>query len=236
MTKVHCMEEDAEMARFYGPYLAGLRRSIDDFTRALDAARSRRLGQGNRDVVAGVQSRVKSPASARSKLARRGFAGTGDNAVHMIRDAAGVRVIVPFVDDMAVVVEMVRDMALFDVVLEKDYVSHPKANGYRSYHLILRETWLPGTYAVRPGSPESMAPWLEVQVRTLAMDCWASIEHLIGYKCELVDQRLMTSELKRCADEIASTDLSLQTLADIIDGRGGGEAAAAGGKRVRRAG
>ena len=94
---------------------------------------------------------------------------------------------------------------------EKDYIQSPKPNGYRSSHMILS---LPLRFL--PVQPE-FPVFFEVQLRTLAMDCWASIEHQLKYKQEVPDQRLIVQELKKCADEITSTDLSLETIRNLIE-------------------
>lgn len=94
---------------------------------------------------------------------------------------------------------------------EKDYIRSPKPNGYRSSHMILS---LPLRFL--PVQPE-FPVFFEVQLRTLAMDCWASIEHQLKYKQEVPDQRLIVQELKKCADEITSTDLSLETIRNLIE-------------------
>lgn len=97
------------------------------------------------------------------------------------------------------------------VLREKDYIQSPKPNGYRSSHRILS---LPLRFL--PVQPE-FPVFFEVQLRTLAMDCWASIEHQLKYKQEVPDQRLIVQELKKCADEITSTDLSLETIRNLIE-------------------
>ena len=96
------------------------------------------------------------------------------------------------------------------VIEVKDYIKNPKPNGYRSYHMIL-------SMPLRFLGNSQKTVWLEVQLRTIAMDCWANIEHQLKYKQNIPDQALLVQELKRCADEITSTDLSLQTIRDLIE-------------------
>ena len=98
----------------------------------------------------------------------------------------------------------------WSVVCVKDYIRKPKRNGYRSYHLIIQ---LNAPYDGGRG-----LVYGEVQLRTLAMDTWASLEHEMKYKRTLPNQAMIVDELRRCADEIASTDLSLQTLRDLMNG------------------
>ena len=107
--------------------------------------------------------------------------------------------------------KLVRAIPGIRILQEKDYVRRPKPNGYRSYHMVVS---LPLRFLERQTQPV----WLELQIRTIAMDCWASIEHELKYKKEIPNQKLIVQELKRCADEIASTDLSLQTIRELIEG------------------
>ena len=101
-----------------------------------------------------------------------------------------------------------------DIILieKKDYISSPKPNGYRSYHMILK---MPVRFLGNTSETAAL-PCLEVQIRTIAMDCWASIEHELKYKHDIANPELMQQELKHCSDQIASTDLSLSTLKELI--------------------
>ena len=89
----------------------------------------------------------------------------------------------------------------------KDYIANAKPNGYRSLHIII-------TLPFGVGGIETMDA--EIQLRTIAMDCWASLEHQLKYKKAVRSTALIVEELKRCADEMASTDLSMQTIRDLI--------------------
>lgn len=120
----------------------------------------------------------------------------------------------PFVQNIDQTVGLIRHIPGIQILREKDYIRNPKPNGYRSYYVILS---LPLRFLEK--MPEHPV-WLEVQLRTIAMDCWASIEHQLKYKHDIENQTLIVRELKRCADEIASTDLSLQTIRDLIEGPG----------------
>lgn len=97
--------------------------------------------------------------------------------------------------------------AAFSVLETKDYISYPKENGYRSYHLIL---------GLRAGPGRGMT--VEVQLRTIAIDFWASLEHQLKYKRQVPHARLVREELRRCADEIASVDLSMETIRELLAG------------------
>jgi len=201
----------AEEHEFYGDDLILLEGVISEFLSCLAMIRRYQVSRGNRDPVASVQARIKSAASMKSKLERQGLLITADNALRTVWDAAGVRLVCPFVENIDQTVTLIRTIPGVQILTEKDYIRTPKPNGYRSYHMILS---LPLRFL---GPEPQRTVWLEVQLRTIAMDCWASIEHQLKYKHEIPDQKLIVQELKRCADEIASTDLSLQTIRELIE-------------------
>lgn len=207
-----CYQEVTAAERaLYGDALILLCGAISEFVSCMDMIRRYRISQGFRDPVASVQTRIKSAESMRGKLERQQLPITADSALHKVWDAAGVRLICPFVEDIFTTLELVQTIPGIQILQEKDYIHHPKPNGYRSYHVVLS---IPLRFTrSQPGEPV----WLELQMRTLAMDCWASIEHRLKYKREVLHQALIVDELKRCADEIASTDLSLETIRHLID-------------------
>ena len=139
---------------------------------------------------------------------------TPESALTKIYDAVGFRVVTTFIDDIYTNVNYLKSFDDITVIEEKDYIRHAKPNGYRSYHMILAlslpyEDILgnnPGTF------------YVEIQLRTIAMDTWASLEHQMKYKHDIgsANQKLITVELKRCADELASCDVSMQTIRDLI--------------------
>ena len=155
-----------------------------------------------RNPIESVRGRIKTLDSIQEKLQRRGFELTVDSIERNLDDVAGVRVICSFPSD----VYRLRDALLHqdDVILveEKDYISNPKANGYRSLHLIVKT---------------EQGYYVEIQLRTISMDTWAALEHQMKYKKDkMASEELIVSELKRCADELASTDVSMQTIRDMI--------------------
>ena len=166
---------------------------------------------GRSDPVSSWQARIKRASSMREKLRRRSLPETAETALSEIRDAAGVRLVCPFVEDIYRTADLIRAIPGIRIHREKDYIRSPKPNGYRSFHMVVT---LPLRFL--PEAPAEPV-WLEVQLRTIAMDCWASIEHRVKYKREVPEQKLIVQELKRCADEIASTDLSLQTIRELIE-------------------
>ena len=196
---------------FYGDALILLEGAISEFLSCLHMIRRYQVHLGQRDPVASFQARIKRAESMQRKLAQRGLPLTAASALRDVHDAAGVRLICPFQQDIYRTAALLREIPGARVLREKDYIQSPKPNGYRSSHMILS---LPLRFL--PVQPE-FPVFFEVQLRTLAMDCWASIEHQLKYKQEVPVQRLIVQERKKCADEITSTDLSLETIRNLIE-------------------
>ena len=159
-----------------------------------------------------ILARVKAEDSAREKCRRKGLAETPQSVLLEMHDAIGIRVVCRFIDDVFKNVEYIRNTPGFTVVEEKDYIRNAKPNGYRSYHMILQVT-APFT-DIRGENPGQF--YVEIQLRTLAMDSWASLEHELKYKKSIQNPEIITAELKRCADELNSCDLSMQTIRQLI--------------------
>ena len=121
----------------------------------------------------------------------------------------GMRIICNYIDDVYEVAEMLKNYKDLKVVMEKDYIKNPKPNGYRSYHIIF-ELSLDLAGEITP-------VYVEIQIRTIAMDFWSSLEHEMKYKKDIKNQEFIAEELRRCADEIATTDLNMQTIKRMIN-------------------
>ena len=121
----------------------------------------------------------------------------------------GMRIICNYIDDVYEVAEMLKNYKDLKVVMEKDYIKNPKPNGYRSYHIIF-ELSLDLAGEITP-------VYVEIQIRTIAMDFWSSLEHEMKYKKNIKNQEFIAEELRRCADEIATTDLNMQTIKRMIN-------------------
>jgi len=196
---------------FYGESYILLEGVIAEFLSCMEMIRRYQVNRGRGDPIASCQARIKSADSMKKKLARLRLPVTAESALREVTDAAGVRLICPFVENIDQTVELIRGIPGARIIKEKDYIRNPKPNGYRSYHMIL-------SFPLRfLGNGPHDPVWMEVQLRTIAMDCWASIEHQLKYKRDIPNQALIVQELKRCADEIASTDLSLQTIRELIE-------------------
>lgn len=203
-------EVTAEELEFYGDRLILLEGAISEFLSCISMIRRYQVSLGERDPVASFQARIKSARSMKQKLQRRRLPVTVQSAMEQVYDAAGVRLVCPFIQDIDRTAELIRGIPGVQIREEKDYIRNPKSNGYRSYHMIL-------AMPLRFLGSSTVTVWMEVQLRTIAMDCWASIEHQLKYKKDIPEQALIVQELKRCADEITATDLSLQTIRDLIE-------------------
>ena len=159
-----------------------------------------------------LTSRVKTERSMRDKLLRRGLEETTENALCRLTDAIGLRIVTRFVDDIYRVKAKLAALPGVEIAEAKDYIQNVKPSGYRSLHLILHcETDAPDFYGRVPGQF-----FVEVQIRTIAMDSWASLEHEMHYKREGGNRALIAAELKHVADDLASCDLSMQTIRNMI--------------------
>ena len=168
--------------------------------------------EGKHKCFEHLTSRLKTEASMREKLKRRGLTETTENALYQMKDAIGLRIVPRFVDDIYRVKEKLAALPGVAIDEEKDYIQNVKPSGYRSLHLILRcEIETADLYGRIPG-----LFFAEVQIRTIAMDSWASLEHEMHYKREGENRALIAAELKRCADDLASCDLSMQTIRNLI--------------------
>ena len=168
--------------------------------------------EGKHKCFEHLTSRLKTEASMREKLKRRELAETTENALYQMKDAIGLRIVTRFVDDIYRVKEKLAALPGVAIDEEKDYIQNVKPSGYRSLHLILRcEIETADLYGRIPG-----LFFAEVQIRTIAMDSWASLEHEMHYKREGENRALIAAELKRCADDLASCDLSMQTIRNLI--------------------
>ena len=146
------------------------------------------------------------------KLHRRNLPVSLESVVNNLDDVAGIRVICSFIDDIYEVADMLIRQDDVHVIAIKDYLKHPKSNGYRSYHMIIE---VPVFFSDRKKPMR-----VEVQIRTIAMDFWASLDHQLKYKKELVDGTDISSELKDCADVIAQTDEKMLDIRKRIEAQG----------------
>ena len=158
-----------------------------------------------RNPIDTIKSRLKSPERILEKLERRGYPKTIASVEQNLTDVAGVRVICPFKDDIYMLADCLLKQDDVKLVLAKDYIKNPKPNGYRSLHLILE---VPIFLSER-----TQPVRIELQLRTIAMDFWASLEHQLRYKSDVEVPPQISDDLKACADVIAATDEEMQRIA-----------------------
>ncbi len=162
-----------------------------------------------RNPIHNMQSRIKSIESIFEKLNRKGFDISIESAKENLTDIAGIRVVCNYIDDIYMIAKMLKMQDDITVVRETDYIKNPKANGYRSLHLVV-------TVPVFFSDRKEIVP-VEIQIRTIAMDFWASLEHQLRYKTIDEIPPSVAIELQECADNIAKTDLKMQDIYKTID-------------------
>ena len=164
----------------------------------------------DRNPINSIQSRLKSPVSIEEKLASKNLPMTLQTIEKNLNDIAGVRVICSFLDDIYLLADCLLGQDDITLIEQKDYIAHPKPNGYRSLHLIVQ---IP--IYLQAGKRNMR---VEIQLRTIAMDCWASLEHQLRYKKDVTDTKQINNELKHCALLSAELDGRMDKLRkQIID-------------------
>ena len=155
-----------------------------------------------------IKARIKTPESIVKKLKRYGLEFTLDNMEQAVNDIAGVRITCSFTSDIFRLADMIRDQKDIKVISTKDYITSPKPSGYRSYHMIIS---VPVYFSDRIKDVK-----VEIQIRTVAMDFWASLEHKINYKFEGNAPQHIKEELIECSDMIAKLDAKMLSLNEEI--------------------
>ena len=153
-----------------------------------------------------IKRRIKTPESIVKKLKRYGYESTIDNMVNYVNDIAGIRIVCSFTSDIYRMAEMIGKQNDLTVVSVKDYIKHPKENGYRSLHLIVAVPIFLQN--------EKREMKVEVQLRTIAMDFWASLEHKVRYKKNVPadETERLAQELSECAQISADLDQRMQNI------------------------
>ena len=154
--------------------------------------------QHDRNPIAAIKTRLKKMSSITEKLVRYGFPLTVDSIEQNLSDIAGVRVVCSFPQDVSNLAEAFLAQDDVTLVTRKDYIANPKPNGYRSLHLIVEVPIFL--------EKEKRTMRVEIQLRTIAMDCWATLEHQLKYKKEVENAELLIEELRQCADLSAELD------------------------------
>jgi putative GTP pyrophosphokinase len=180
----------------------------DIFLTKLNVLRQDFINFQNKNPIEHVKGRLKSPESIAKKLHNLNIEITADNAKKYLKDICGIRIICPFSKDIPGLVDVLKVIPDWKVSDEKDYINNPKPSGYRSYHLIIE---IPLHYS---GKTENIP--VEVQIRTAAMDFWASMEHQVRYKYNEHIPQHLSDELVICADKIAEVDERMLLIRELI--------------------
>lgn len=155
-----------------------------------------------------VKSRIKTPESIVKKLKRHGYESSIENMVRYINDIAGIRVTCSFTSDLYLIADMISRQTDLTILTVKDYMKNPKESGYRSYHMLVSVPVFLSDSVVETK--------VEIQIRTVAQDFWATLEHKMHYKFEGNGPEYITKELKQCAKYIADLDEKMQELNNEI--------------------
>ena len=162
-----------------------------------------------------IKSRLKTSESIVKKLKKNGYESTIENMVKYVNDIAGIRVICSFASDIYEIADMISNQSDIKVISVKDYIVNPKASGYKSYHMLVSVP----VYL----SDRIVDTKVEIQIRTVAMDFWASLEHKIHYKFEGNAPEYIKDELVECAKMVSDLDARMLSLNDEIQALGQGQ-------------
>ena len=171
----------------------------------LDVLNTQLSLENDRNPFESIECRLKSVPSIIEKLNRKGLELSAESIEKNLNDVAGIRVICSFPEDIYILAEELCSQDDIRLIARKDYIKDPKPNGYRSLHLILE---VPIFLAER-----TQPVRIELQIRTMAMDFWASLEHQLRYKSDVEIPEHVSDDLKKCADVIAETDQEMQRIA-----------------------
>ncbi|SHJ33273.1 GTP pyrophosphokinase [Lutispora thermophila] len=162
-----------------------------------------------RNPINFINTRLKCASSIVNKMRRKNIPFTIENIEEHIHDVAGVRVICSYVDDIYNIAKALLEQDDIKLIKKKDYIANPKPNGYRSLHLIVS---VPVYFAEQKKNMK-----VEVQIRTIAMDSWASLEHQLKYKQQITNEEHIAAQLKECADLIADIDSRMLDIRTQIE-------------------
>ena len=200
--------EYLEITKKFRQMSATFEGAIDCVIGTLKTIEQEMIEGGLRIPIHSVTSRIKSPDSTRQKLARHGLPYTIDNVMNNLNDIAGVRIICKYITDIYHVRDLLLKSDRYAFIKEKDYIKTPKPSGYRSLHLIVE------TDVSVDGENRKIR--CEIQLRTSAMDSWASLEHNMRYKSDLPENEQINESLKSCAEALHNTDLEMQRIAQQL--------------------
>lgn len=168
--------------------------------------------RSKRNPINNIQTRLKSTSSIIQKIHRIGAPVSVESIEENLNDIAGIRVVCEYIDDIYSIADSLVSQSDITLIRCKDYIKDPKPNGYRSLHLIVS---VPVFF-----SQQTREMKVEVQIRTIAMDFWASLEHQMKYKKDIEGQERIVEELRDCAEKISAIDEKMLSLRNEIAGMG----------------
>ena len=197
-----------DMERQYRQLMYLHEAAIQQITAKLNILKGEFQFSNDRNPISSISSRIKSKESIIYKMQKKGLPMTASALLANVHDIAGVRVVCPFIEDVYYVARMLVKQHDIEVIEVKDYIRQPKENGYRSLHLIV-------TVQVYFSETTKNIP-VEIQIRTIAMDFWASTEHQLRYKKDREFTEEAQRKLKHCADLMALADEEMQEIAGTV--------------------
>lgn len=189
---------------FYGINLFFLEAVTEKLVERIGEIDARREASGERKLCDNIRYRIKSPDSMKAKLRKRGLPVSAASAMMNVYDAAGIRIICPYIDDVYLIADIISKQSDMNVIEVKDYIKNPKQNGYRSYHMIVETPirYMGETHFVKA----------EIQIRTMVMNSWASAEHQLKYKKEHGADVASVEMLRKCAEEMLQIDYAMMKI------------------------
>ena len=161
----------------------------------------------NYDLIDHIDTRIKEPKSIVKKMEKKKYDKTYLNLIDKINDIAGMRIVCTLKDDIFFIRDLIKQMPEIHILIEKDYVTNPKPSGYSSYHMIVE---VPVKL-----TQKTIYVKCEIQIRTMAMDFWASFEHKVKYKTEQNINKKTSKELVTCAKMINKFDDKMISLKNV---------------------
>lgn len=155
-----------------------------------------------------IKARIKKPESIVKKLKKGGYESSVENMVKYVNDIAGIRITCSFTSDIYRIADMIAKQSDLKILALKDYIKNPKASGYQSYHMLVTVPIFLSDSVVDTK--------VEIQIRTVAQDFWASLEHKIYYKFEMNAPAFISEELRECAKIVAQLDAKMLSLNESI--------------------
>lgn len=202
-------EQIAEKSRDFLKLMAYYRCAMMEIETKFNVLNQEYSLQHDRNPINSIKSRLKSPFSIQDKLRRKNLPISCSAIEENLKDVAGIRVVCSFLEDVYTLADALLKQDDITLIEMKDYIAHPKENGYRSLHLIVA---VPIFLA-----NEKRIMKTEIQLRTIAMDFWASLEHQLRYKKDTVFSESMTRELQDCASISTELDMRMDALRKLVD-------------------